>query len=141
MVKHIVMFKLKETLSAEEKMEVMNRFKAAIEALQTMTAATCKVIRDGEQIVLHSDELVPGDVVVLEDLKNIKPVMVFFEGKKVAENGKLCVEIEEKSFELEQTLQSAGKDDRLKQVRAITDLADICYVRQKEQKRMAILDN
>lgn len=43
-----------------------------------------------------------GDVVVLEDLKNIKPVMVFFEGKKVAENGKLCVEIEEKSFELEQ---------------------------------------
>ena len=40
----------------------------------------------------------------------------------------------DKSFELEQTLQSAGKDDRLKQVREITDLADICYVRQKEQK-------
>ena len=33
MVKHIVMFKLKETLSAEEKLDVMNRFKAAIEAL------------------------------------------------------------------------------------------------------------
>ena len=31
-------------------------------------------------------------------------------------------------------MQSAGKDDRLRQVRAITDLADICYVRQKEQK-------
>lgn len=40
----------------------------------------------------------------------------------------------DKSFELEQTLQSAGKDDRLKQVRDITDLADICYVRQKDQK-------
>ncbi|MBQ2353605.1 MAG: NTP transferase domain-containing protein, partial [Methanobrevibacter sp.] len=40
----------------------------------------------------------------------------------------------DKSFELEQTLLNAGKDDRLKQVRAITDLADICYVRQKEQK-------
>ena len=38
----------------------------AIEALQTMTAATCKVLRDGRQSVLHSDELVPGDVVVLE---------------------------------------------------------------------------
>ena len=38
----------------------------AIEALQTMTAATCKVLRDGRQTVLHSDELVPGDVVVLE---------------------------------------------------------------------------
>ena len=39
---------------------------AAIEALQTMTAATCKVLRDGKMAVLHSDELVPGDVVLLE---------------------------------------------------------------------------
>ena len=43
-----------------------SKAEAAIEALQTMTAATCKVIRDGQQIVLHSDELVPGDIVVLE---------------------------------------------------------------------------
>ena len=43
-----------------------SKAEAAIEALQTMTAATCKVIRDGKQIVLRSDELVPGDVVVLE---------------------------------------------------------------------------
>ena len=41
MVKHIVMFKLKETLSTEEKMDVMNRFKAAIEAFP----ATINVIR------------------------------------------------------------------------------------------------
>lgn len=38
----------------------------AIEALQTMTAATCKVIRDGKQQVIPSAELVPGDIVVLE---------------------------------------------------------------------------
>ena len=43
-----------------------SKAEAAIEALQTMTAATCKVIRNGKQIVLHSDELVPGDIVVLE---------------------------------------------------------------------------
>ena len=43
-----------------------SKAEAAIEALQTMTAATCKVIRDGKQIVLHSDELVPGDIVILE---------------------------------------------------------------------------
>ncbi len=43
-----------------------SKAEAAIEALQTMTAATCKVIRDGKQIVLRSDELVPGDVIVLE---------------------------------------------------------------------------
>ncbi|MBQ8880668.1 MAG: cation-translocating P-type ATPase [Oscillospiraceae bacterium] len=43
-----------------------SKAEAAIEALQTMTAATCKVIRDGKQMVLRSDELVPGDIVVLE---------------------------------------------------------------------------
>ena len=43
-----------------------SKAEAAIEALQTMTAATCKVLRDGKLISLHSDELVPGDVVVLE---------------------------------------------------------------------------
>lgn len=43
-----------------------SKAEAAIEALQTMTAATCKVLRDGKLTVLHSDELVPGDVVLLE---------------------------------------------------------------------------
>lgn len=43
-----------------------SKAEAAIEALQTMTAATCKVLRDGKQQTVHSDELVPGDVVVLE---------------------------------------------------------------------------
>ena len=38
----------------------------AIEALREMTAATCKVLRDGRQQVIHSSEVVPGDVVVLE---------------------------------------------------------------------------
>ena len=40
----------------------------------------------------------------------------------------------DKSFELEHTLEVAGKDKYLKQIRDITDLADICYIRQKEQK-------
>ena len=40
----------------------------------------------------------------------------------------------DKSYELEYNLQKAGKDIRLKEIRKVTDLADICYVRQKEQK-------
>lgn len=40
----------------------------------------------------------------------------------------------DKSYELEYALQKAGKDRVLKEVRKITDLADISYVRQKEQK-------
>ena len=42
MVKHIVLFKLKETLSPAEKADIMNRSKAAIEALP----ATIPFIRD-----------------------------------------------------------------------------------------------
>ena len=38
----------------------------AIEALQTMTAATCKVLRDGRQVSIPSADLVPGDIVILE---------------------------------------------------------------------------
>ena len=38
----------------------------AIEALQEIAAATSKVIRDGKQISVHSEDLVVGDVIVLE---------------------------------------------------------------------------
>ena len=38
----------------------------ALAALQEMSAAQSKVIRDGKQISLHSSELVPGDVILLE---------------------------------------------------------------------------
>ena len=38
----------------------------AIEALQEIAAATSKVIRDGKQIVVKSEDLVVGDIIVLE---------------------------------------------------------------------------
>ena len=38
----------------------------AIAALQEIAAATSKVIRDGRQTVIRSEELVPGDIIVLE---------------------------------------------------------------------------
>ena len=38
----------------------------AIEALQQIAAATSKVIRDGKQITIHSEDLVVGDIIVLE---------------------------------------------------------------------------
>ncbi len=38
----------------------------AIEALQKMSAATSKVIRDGKLIAVHSEDLVVGDIVLLE---------------------------------------------------------------------------
>ncbi|MBE7084861.1 MAG: calcium-translocating P-type ATPase, PMCA-type [Clostridiales bacterium] len=47
---------------------VMQESKAekAIEALQKMSAATSKVIRDGKLTVVHSEDLVVGDIVLLE---------------------------------------------------------------------------
>ncbi len=43
-----------------------SKAEAAIEALQTMTAAKCKVMRDGRLKIVESSQLVPGDIVVLE---------------------------------------------------------------------------
>ena len=43
-----------------------SKAEAAIEALQSMTAAKCKVLRGGELKVIESSRLVPGDVVILE---------------------------------------------------------------------------
>ncbi|MGL6201884.1 MAG: cation-translocating P-type ATPase [Lachnospiraceae bacterium] len=43
-----------------------NKAEQAIAALQEIAAATSKVIRDGQQITIRSEELVPGDIVVLE---------------------------------------------------------------------------
>ncbi len=43
-----------------------SKAEAAIEALQEIAAATSKVIRNGHQMTIRSEELVPGDVIVLE---------------------------------------------------------------------------
>ena len=38
----------------------------AIEALQEMSAATSKVLRDGKVQIVHSEDLVVGDIILLE---------------------------------------------------------------------------
>ena len=43
-----------------------SKAEAAIEALQQVAAATAKVIRGGHQKTIHADEVVPGDLLVLE---------------------------------------------------------------------------
>ena len=43
-----------------------NKAEAAMEALMQMTAATSKVLRDGEMVVIKSEDICVGDVVVLE---------------------------------------------------------------------------
>ena len=43
-----------------------NKSEKAIEALQNMTSSTCEVIRSNKQMIIKSDELVIGDIVLLE---------------------------------------------------------------------------
>ncbi len=43
-----------------------NKAENAIEALQEMSAATSRVLRDGETVVIKSEDIVPGDIVFLE---------------------------------------------------------------------------
>lgn len=43
-----------------------SKAEAAIAALQEIAAATSKVIRSGKQLTVRSDDLVPGDLIVLE---------------------------------------------------------------------------
>lgn len=43
-----------------------NKSEKAIEALQNMTASTCKVIRDNKILIIKSEEIVPGDIILIE---------------------------------------------------------------------------
>ena len=43
-----------------------NKAEKAIEALQEMSAATSRVLRDGKAITIHSEDLVVGDIILLE---------------------------------------------------------------------------
>ena len=58
MVKHIVLFKLKDEVSAEEKLVVMNKFKEAIEALP----AKFDTLEDVKYYATHPDHVAAGRI-------------------------------------------------------------------------------
>lgn len=90
-----------------------------IEALQTMTAAKCKVLRGGEHLVLESSRLVPGDVVLLEA------------GDAVPADGRL---LESASLKIEEAALTGESVPVTKAIEAITgaaplgDRKNMCYM-------------
>ena len=56
----------------------------ALEALSKMIVHECMVIRDGEQKIIHSRELVPGDVVVLNSGDRIPADLRLFYTREIA---------------------------------------------------------
>ena len=101
-----------------------SKAEAAIEALQTMTAATCKVLRDGKLVVLHSDELVPGDVVVLEAGDAVPA------DGRIIENASLKIEeaaLTGESVPVNKALEALGMADGQEDV-PLGDRKNMCYM-------------
>lgn len=98
MVKHIVMFKLKDSLSENEKIKIMNSFKSAIEALPE----TIKFIKD-IHVGLNINPSEKWDICLdstfdsLEDVKaySVHPAHVAAAGIiKDAKEDRACVDFE-----------------------------------------------
>ena len=101
-----------------------SKAEAAIEALQTMTAATCKVMRDGKLATLHSDELVPGDVVLLEAGDAVPA------DGRIIENASLKIEeaaLTGESVPVNKVLEALGMGDGKDDV-PLGDRKNMCYM-------------
>ena len=72
MVKHIVMFKLKDTLSKEEKCEVMNSFKAAIEVLPAQIDVIRKIF-----VGLNINEAEQWDICLESEFDSLDDVKLY----------------------------------------------------------------
>ena len=101
-----------------------SKAEAAIEALQTMTAATCKVLRDGKMVVLHSTDLVPGDVVLLEAGDAVPA------DGRIIENASLKIEeaaLTGESVPVNKVLEALGVADENADV-PLGDRKNMCYM-------------
>ena len=72
MVKHIVLFKLKDSLSKEEKCDVMNRFKVAIEALPEKISVIRKVF-----VELNMNEAETWDICLESEFDTLDDVKLY----------------------------------------------------------------
>ena len=72
MVKHIVLFKLKDSLSKEEKLDVVNRFKAAIEALPEKIEVIRKVFVGG-----NMNEAEQWDICLESEFDTLEDVRIY----------------------------------------------------------------
>ena len=92
--------------------------KYAVESgLDPIDAIRCSTLNNAREIGIQNlGAIAPSfvaDMLVVEDLKDFKVNAVFYDGKLVAENGQLTVEIEDREFELEQENSVKIKDLKL----------------------------
>ncbi len=90
MVKHIVLFKLKESASAESKLEAARRFKEAIEALP----ATIPTIRHIE-VGLNVNEAESWSIALYSEFDSLDDVKAYAVHPAHVAAGKLLAEVRE----------------------------------------------
>ena len=88
------------------------RAETAVSALKKMLNPQAKVIRDGEQLVVHSRVLVPGDLIVLE------------EGDSIPADGRLVEARNVRTVESALTGESLPESKFTEPIEAVTPMAD-----------------
>jgi Ca2+-transporting ATPase len=65
-----------------------NEYKAekTVEALKKLMSQTCRVRRDGEELEISADQLVPGDIVLLDEGKKIPADIRLIDAKRLQVN-------------------------------------------------------
>lgn len=88
MVKHIVLFKLKEELPATEKQAVMNQFKEAIEALPAKISVIRKI-----EVGLNVNPAEAWDIVLYSEFDSLEDVKTYAVHPDHVAAGKLLADV------------------------------------------------
>lgn len=88
MVKHIVLFKLKEELPATEKQAVMNQFKEAIEALPAKISVIRKI-----EVGLNANPAEAWDIALYSEFDSLEDVKTYAVHPDHVAAGKLLADV------------------------------------------------
>lgn len=90
MVKHIVLFKLKNTVLPEEKLRAMNDFKAAIEALPSKISAIRKI-----EVGLNMNPAESYDIALYSEFDSLEDVNFYAKHPDHVAAGKILADVKE----------------------------------------------
>lgn len=90
MVKHIVLFKLKKSISEEEKLNVMNAFKSAIEALPAKISVIRKI-----EVGLNMNPGETWNIALYSEFDNLDDVKFYATHPEHVAAGKILAETKE----------------------------------------------
>ncbi len=90
MVKHIVLFKLKNTVSPEEKLCAMNSFKSAIEALPSKISVIRKI-----EVGLNTNPAETYDIALYSEFDSLEDVNFYAKHPDHIAAGKILADLKE----------------------------------------------